>query len=213
MFTIDLLNGRGIPVKSGPERVAVAVAALAVPVVVGMIMLGSYLSNSIDISIKKKAIANCEMTISQLADAIKLQTSFQQQKNDINRCLSEVSTSIARHTQWSPVLQTLVDNIPASLVLTRLEVKQDSTKVKVPAAEDPGKMVDVSLPVRRMQLSVSGGGAHKCEEDVKNFRDRLRFSKVLGPRLEDIVVAQRPDKLDGRDVVSYQIDCVFRPGL
>ncbi|MHC4617505.1 MAG: hypothetical protein ACYTEQ_07100 [Planctomycetota bacterium] len=213
MFTIDLLNGRGVPIKSRPERIAVGAAALAVPVVVGMIMFGAYLSNSIGISIAKEAIANCEAMTGELSDAIEFQKSFEQEKDNINRCLLEVSNSLGRHTQWSPVLQTLVDNIPASLVLTRLEVKQDSTKVKAPAEDDPGKMVDVSVPLRKLRLSVSGTGEHKCEEDVRDFRDRLRFSEVLGPRVQDIVIAHKPDKLDNREVVSYEMSCIFRPGL
>jgi hypothetical protein len=212
MFTIDLLNGKGIPVQSGPQRIAVAAAALAPPVVVAMIVVASYLSNSVAISVKKRAIANCETMTGQLAEAIGLQKSFEQERKDINGYLAEVSTSLGRHAQWSPVLDTLADSLPASLVLTRLEVKQDFTKVKVPTEEGTGNAPDITVPVRKLQLSVCGGARQKYEV-VREFRDRLRLSKVLGPRLQDIIVAQKPDKLDGQDVVSYEINCLFRPGL
>jgi len=209
MFTIDLLKGESIPIKSKPEGIAAATATFAVPVIVAIVMFGFYLINSIAISIQKQEIVNYETKTNELSDAVELQKSFEKEENVINSSLSEVSSSIGRHTQWSPVLVTLAENMPDSMVLTNLEVEQRFVRSKVPKKDDPQTMVNINVPVRTLRLSVSGKPQDNWEEAVRDFRDRLRFSTVLGPKLEDIRVSQHVEK----DVVCYEIDCIFKPGL
>jgi hypothetical protein len=213
MFTIDLLKRQGIPIKRKPWGVAIAALAFAVPVLVAMAMLGFYLSNKIVIKVAKQEIVNYEKNIETLSDAVELQKSFEAEKNNINNCLSEALSSIGRHTQWSPILTTVVENMPDSMVLTRLEVKQRSVNKKVPKKEDPNKMDDVSVPVSILQMSVSGRSQANNDKAVKDFKDRLRLSALLAPKLEDIVVSQKSDTFEGQDVVSYDIDCIFKPEL
>jgi Tfp pilus assembly protein PilN len=213
MFTIDLLKGQGIPAKSRPEGIAIAAATLAVPVIIAIVMFGLYLRNKIIISVQKQAIANYETKIGGLSDAVELQKSFENEKNAISGCLSEASASLGRHTQWSPVLATLVKNMPDSVVMTDLEVKQSSVKRKVPKKDDPEKMIDISVPVRTLRIKVCGSPQSDCDKAVRDFRERLRSSTLLGPKLENIRVSQRLGTLESREVVSYQIECIFKPGL
>jgi Tfp pilus assembly protein PilN len=213
MFTIDLLKGQGIPIKSGPWGLVIAAMAFAVPVLVAMVMLGFYLVDRIVISEKKQAIVNYERYINKLSDAVKLQESFEKEKNNINSCLSEALSSAGKHTQWSPILATVVENMPDSMVLTRLEVKQRSANKKVPQKDDPNKMIDVGVPASTLQMSVSGRSQANNDKAVKDFKDRLRLSALLAPKLEDIIVSQKSDTFEGQDVVSYEIDCIFKPEL
>ena len=213
MFTIDLLKGQGIPTKRGPETVVIAAVTFVVPIIITIVMFGLYLSSKIVISVQKQEIVSYQAKIDQLSDAVELQKSFEEEKKLINSCLSEVSSSIGKHTQWSPVLVTLVKNMPDSMVLTKLEVKQRSVKRKIPKKDDPQKMVDISVPVRTLQMSVSGSPQYNCDKAVRDFRDRLRFSKLLKSKLEDIRVSQKADTFEGQDVVSYEIDCIFKPGF
>ena len=213
MFTIDLLKGRGIPIKSRPEGIVIAAVTLVVPIIIAIIMFGFYLNNSIVISIQKQKIVNYKTKIAGLSDAVELQKSFEKEKNVISSSLSEVKSSIGRHIQWSPILATVAKNMPDSVVLTKLEVKQRSVKRKVPGKDDPKKMIDITVPARTLQMNVSGSPQYNSDKAIRDFRDSLRFSTLLGPDIEDIRVSQKSDTLEGRDVVSYEIDCVFKPGL
>jgi hypothetical protein len=103
--------------------------------------------------------------------------------------------------------------MPDSVVLTSLEVEQDSVKKKVPKKDDPKKTVEISVGVRTLRMKVSGGPQRNCDEAVKEFMDRLSSSEYLEPRLEKISVSQESEKIDGQDVVSYEISCVFKPGF
>jgi len=213
MFTIDLLKGEGIPEKSRPEGIAIGVVTFAVPIVIAIVVLGFYTINGITMSIQKRnALKYVEMT-ERLSAAVKEHESLVREKNAISSSLSEVASSIGRHIQWSPVLATLVQNIPASMVLTKLEVKQQSIKKRVPSKADPETMVAINIPKRTLQMTVCGSSQYECDRAVKNFKDQLRYSTLLGPKLEDIRVSQEYDTLEGQPIVSYQIDCAFKPGL
>ena len=215
MFTIDLLKGQGIPVKSRPEGIAVAVVTVVVPIVIALVIFSFYLSNRIIMSIQKREIANYEAKIKtdKLSHALKMQRAFEEEEIAVNGSLSEVSSSIGKYTQWSSVLETLVMNMPDSMVLAKLAVKQRSVRKKMPKKDEPGKMVDVSVPVRTLQIKVCGTSHADYDREIRDFRDRLKFSNTLGPKLEDIIVSQGFDTLQGQYVVSYEIDCVFKPGL
>ena len=178
-----------------------------------MAMFGLYLHNRIIVSVKQREIVRWQAKIGKLSDAVELQESLEKQKVVYRDCLSDVKSSIGRYTQWSPVLVTLVENMPNSVVLTDLEVRQHFVKRKVPRKDNPEEMIDVDVPVRTLRMSVRGGPQHNCDKAVRDFQDRLRSSDVLGPRLENIAVSQQSGTIGGREIISYQIDCVFKPGL
>lgn len=213
MFTIDLLKGQGTPRKSSPGSIATAAAAAFVPVVIAIAMFGFYLLNRIFISVQTSAIAGYETKISKMSDAIKQQQALEEQIRTYNDCLSEVASSLDRHAQWTPTLVTLVKNLPDSVVLKALDLKQRSTRIKVPQKGDPSKMIDASIPVRTLQMMVAGLPESNCDEAIKNFSEQLRSSSVLGPKLENIRISQGVGKLEDREVISYQIDCIFKPGM
>jgi len=213
MFTIDLLKGQGIPLRSGPGGVAIAAVTVAIPIIGAMAMVGLYLHNRVIVSVKQREIVRWQAKIGKLSDAVELQESLEKQKVVYRDCLSEVKSSIDRYTQWSPVLATLVENIPNSVVLTDLEVRQHFVKRKVPRKDNPEVMIDVDVPVRTLRMSVRGRPQHNCDKAVRDFQDRLRSSDVLGPRLKNIVVSQESGTIGGQEIISYQIDCAFEPGL
>lgn len=213
MFTIDLLKGQAVPLKSKPGSLAIIVISAAIPIAIAAGMLSFYQRNKIVVSMKEQEIAKCQAEIDKLSDAVELQKALEKKKTTYGSCLSEVRSSIKRHTQWSPVLTTLMENIPDSVVLNTLAVDHDTVKRKVPKEDDPDKMVDIDVLVRILRLSVSGGQQTNSDEAVRDFRDRIRTSAFLGPRLEKIGVSQKSETLDGQDVVSYEISCVLKPGF
>ena len=213
MFTIDLLKEQGIPIKSRPEGIAITAGAITVPLIVAIITFSCYLHTKIIISIQKQGIVNYERRTTELSDAVELQRTFENKRNAINSCLLEVASSLGRHSQWSPVLVTLVKDMPDSVILTSLELKQRSVRKKMPSKNDPKQMVSVAVPVQTLQMTVSGHPHYNHDKAVRDFADRLRFSTLLKEKLEEIRVSQQSDTIHGKNVVSYGIDCVFKPAL
>jgi hypothetical protein len=219
MFAIDLLKGQGRPARTKPQGVAIFVATFVVPMLVAILIVSYYYRNKVVISIHKQNIAGYVTQTERLADALKLREAWEKDKTVISGCLADVANSISGHTQWSPVLVAIVQNLPESVVMNSLEVRQSSVKRKsvVKAGlgkDDKDKQADTSVAVRTLKLRVSGNPSYDCDREIKAFRDRLRASNVLGPKLEDVVIAsQGHDTLDGREVVAYDIDCIFKPGF
>jgi hypothetical protein len=213
MFTIDLLKGQGVPLKSSPGGIAIVAISAVVPIIVAIIMFGFYLDDKAQASISEQEIIRCRSEIDKLSGAVKLQESLEKEKILYRDCLSEVKSSIGKYIQWSPVLVTLVENMPNSVMLTGLEVRQDSVRKKVPVPDNPQEMIDGSVPIKILRMSISGGPQYDCNKEVRDFQDRLQSSTFLGPKLENIVVSRESETLEGRDVASYEIDCVFKPRL
>ena len=213
MFKIDLLKGQGVPMKSSPGGIAIAAVTIAVPLYVFIIAFGFYVNGKTYMSVKKQEIARCQSVIDNLSDAVELLESLEKEKTAYGARLLEVKSSINRYIQWSPVLVTLVENMPNSVMLTGLEVKQHSVRKKVPKKDNPQEMIEKNVPVKILRMSVSGSPQYNCDKAVKDFRDSLLSSAFLGPRLENIGVSQESETLEGRDIASYEIDCVFKARL
>ncbi len=213
MFTIDLLKGQNVPMKSSPGGIAIAAAAVVLPLTVAIITFGFYLNNKITVSINEQEIIRCQAEIDKLSDAVEMHASLEKQKTLYGNYLSEVKSSINRYIQWSPVLVTLVENMPTSVMLTELEVKQHTVRKKVPKKENPQEMIEKNVPVRILRMSVSGSPQYNCDKAVRDFRDSLRSSAFLGPKLDNIGVSQESKTLKGKDIASYDIDCVFKVNL
>lgn len=213
IFTIDLLNGQAIPLKSKPGGLVFVVATAVIPLTVAMGMFSLYVHNNVALTVKQREAVRYDSEASKLSDAVKLQAALEKEKTTYKDSFSDVRSSIKRHTQWSPILTTLIENMPDSVVLTSIEVKHNSVKKKVPKKDDPKKTVEVDVLARILRLTVSSGTQRNCDEAVREYRDRLRASPFLGPKLENIAVAQQSETRQGRDVVSYEINCLFKPGL
>lgn len=213
MFKIDLLKGQAIPIKSKPGGIAVMAGSIAIPVVVVIILVNSYLTGRVALAVGKQQIVSYSSQTEKLADAVVMQKSFEEEKNAQYSCLSEISANIGRHLQWTPILVTVVESMPDSMVITSLEVKRDSVKRRIPKKDDPTKMVDANVLVKRMLISVTGDPSQNHDESVKRFCQRMRFSEVLSPMIDNISVNQKTKKNKGKDELSYEIDCVFKPDL
>jgi Tfp pilus assembly protein PilN len=213
IFTIDLLNGQAIPLKSRPGGIALVMATLAVPLVGAMGMVGLYLNNGVVLAVKEQQVAKYEAEIDKCAEAVAQREALIRERIAYSSSLAEVNSSLKRHTQWSPILTTLMENMPDTVVLTSLKVEHNSIKKKVPKKDEPKKIEEIDVLVRTLRLSVCSGSAGNCDDTVRDFRDRLRSSAFLGPRLENIGVSQKSEALEGRDVVSYEINCIFKPGF
>jgi Tfp pilus assembly protein PilN len=211
MFTIDLLKGQGIPARSRPEGIFTMAVTVIVPVVVAITMMGIYFSNRIVINIQKREISNYEQKIAGLSDAMSIHKKYERHKDLARQRISETAEAIDMHEQWSEILETVAENIPDSLILKSIAVEQRTAKIKVPDAKNPKKKVDKSVPARVLNLTLGGVAGQVSDDAVRNFRDRLRFSSVLGPKLEDIPVSQDVEEEDGKEIITYEMKCILKP--
>ena len=213
MFTIDLLNGQGLPLKTKPGGVVIVAVTAILPVLLAIGTVGIYLHNGIVLSTKEREIVKSKEMIDKFSDALEQREALMKEKIIYDGCLSEISSSIKNYTQWSPILTTVIKNMPESIALTSLEVERKSVKKQVPDKDNPKQRKQIEVLYRILRLSVRGEPQRDCDEDVRKFQDRLRTSALLGPRLDTIRVSRDSETIDGWDVFSYEITCTFKPRL
>jgi hypothetical protein len=213
MFTIDLLNGNAVPPKSRPGGIAIVGVTAVIPVLAAISILSLYLQNKTVLSMKEHEVTKWENKVGTLSDVMEWQSSMQKQKTMHNKCLSEIRSSITKHTQWSDALSTIVKSIPETVILNRLEIKKHFIKKKIPKKDNPDAMTEIDIPVRTLQINVTGNLDPNCVHAIQDFGNQLRTSASLGPKLDNITYSQESDTLNGQDVINYEINCVFKPGL
>lgn len=213
MYTIDLLKGEGVPIRSRPGGIVFACTIIAVPLIVGIAMVGICLQHRVVISIQEQQLAKIKGVIGTLSDALAQKHAMEAQKTEATDLLEDVKTALTSHTTWTPALMTLVESMPEDLVLTKLEAQQEFVRRRVPAKNDPGMMIDVTVPVRTLQINVCGQEGNTAYRAVRTLQDHLKSAPALGSRLDTVTVSQGSGTLDGQDVVSYELNCTFKPAI
>ena len=212
MHTIDLLRGQGIPAKATPGSAAILVITVAVPFVVAIWMLDWYLQDRTIISIDRQAIAKEQATIDKLAQAVELKESLEKKRGLIGKRLSEVSSCIGGYIQWSPVLVTLVKDMPGKMVMSELSADSKSIRKTVPKDNDPNRPVKITVSQRTLALDITGNLPGNYDKIVKDYRSRLKSSDILASKLKDIIVSQKPGGSGDDKTVSYTMDFTFESG-
>ena len=207
MHTIDLLRGQGIPAKTTLGSVLMIVVIITVPILAAAWMVDRYIQNETEIGIKQQAIAKEQATIDNYADAVKFKSSLLEQQKAIRSKLSEVSSCLGRYIQWSPVLVTLAENMPRGMVMNALKAESTIDRQRVAGEKDSKSTIK-----RTLVLDISGTERRDYGDDIENYSRRLKISEELGPKLEDIVVSQKPGTAGDINTVSYTMNLIFKSG-
>lgn len=211
MYTIDLLSGEGVPIRSRPGCIAFACLLIVVPLIVGVVLVGVYLDRQVTVSIQGQQLSRLEGVLGTLSGALEKKRSLEEQSATAAGLLTDIRTALGRHTQWSPALVAVTESLPDALVLTRLEARQEFVSRKVPSKANPKTTIDVQVPVRSLGIGVCGYDGNASYRAVRQLQDSLRSSRVLGPRLDTVTVSQESGTFDGEDVVRYELNCTFKP--
>ncbi len=211
MYTIDLLKGEGVPIRSRPGGIAFVCLLLVVPLLAGVTGMSIYLDNQVVIAIQSQQVSKLTQATDTLSAAVQKKQTLEEEKTQTVSTLSDVKAALAGHTPWSPVLACLTESLADTLVLTKLEARLNTVRQKVPAKDDPSTKVEVSLPVRELRICVCGRDPESSSEAVRKLQETLRSAAALGPRLDTITVSQNATTLDRQEAVQYELNCMFKP--
>jgi hypothetical protein len=212
MHTIDLLRGQGIPAKTTFGSVAMVIVMVVVPILAAAGMVDRYMQNKTDIEIQQQTITTEEATIVKFADAVKFKESLEKDQGAINSKLSEVSSCLGNYIQWSPVLETLAEHMPAKMVMSGLRAESTNVRQQVTSEKGPKHKVNINVSRRMLVLDISGSELRDYGSEVENYSKRLKSSPVLGPKLEGIEFSQKPGSAGDLNTVSYTMNLMFKSG-
>lgn len=210
-YTIDLLQGEGLPIRSRPGGIAFACLVVVLPLWAAFGATNVYLDSDVVITIQKQQAGRLATAIEALSSAVRKREALENEKTEATRVLSDVKAALGGRTQWSPTLASLVESLSEALILTKLEARRDTVRIKVPAPDDPTRKIETSVPVRALKISVCGKDKESSAEAVRRVQDNLRSAPAIGPLLDTVTVSQDATTLDGQEAVLYEFNCVFKP--
>jgi len=210
-YGIDLLQGEGVPIRSRPGGIAFACLVVVVPFLAGLGVVSFYLDCEVVIAIHQQQVSKLAAAVEALSGATEKKETLEKEKGEAARVLGDVKTALEGRAQWSPILAALVDNLSDTLVLTRVEARQGTTRCQVPAQDDPARTIEATVPVRELKICVCGQDQDGSSEAVRMFQESLRSSPALGPVLDTITVARDVATLENQEAVLYELSCVFKP--
>lgn len=210
-YTIDLLRGEGLPIRSRPGGIAFACLVVVLPLLAAFGTVSVYMDSNVVITIQKQQTRRLATAIEALSSAVRKKEALEREKAEATRVLSEVKASLGGRNQWSPTLASLVESLSDTLILTKLEARRDTVRIKVPAQDDPTRKIDTSVPVRALKICVCGKDKESSSEAVRRVQENLRSAPAIGPMLDTITVSQDTTTLDGQEAVLYELNCMFKP--
>jgi Tfp pilus assembly protein PilN len=211
MYTIDLLKGRGIPIRNRRGGLLIIAITIAVPLIIAMMMYTNYLMTKIATNRTEISIADRDTQIKKMADAVKNVESLENENAVLNNCLGDVATAIQQKIQWSPIIHVLAKEMPSSVVLNKLDVGLVTQTKQVPDKRDKTKLINVPQNLRTLRMSLLDYGRSDNGEKVQRFIDVLKKSDVLESKVENIRIAAQERDKENSEVIRYDIECVFKP--
>jgi hypothetical protein len=211
MFTIDLLKGTGRPLKSSPSKFALSTVPFIVPAVIILIMVVHLNYCNTVLATGRGRLEKIKTLVADYSEDIEYYKDMTGQMTSARQRLTEVSKVIDRHVQWSPYLQELVENMPDTIILKKLRLFRGSKREKMQDKENKDKVVFVECIKRTLRITVCGTSSFGSDAAAKEYLSRLQNSEAFMSEVKDLrIVTRNVAKLDGKDVPSYEIDCLFK---
>ncbi len=209
MHTVDLLNGQGIPTRTTFVTLAIVAAMVVVPFTVAAALADRYLQNGETIAMRRHETAKHQAIVDEFVDSVTVKESIEKRGDVIHGKLLEVSSCVGDYVQWSPVIEILAKNMPAKMVMSKLSAQSRLGKRRVPRRYEPGKTIDVPFSKRTLVLDISGDLPGKYETIVRDYRNRLKSSPLLGPKLQDITASKKPLGTGDDKTISWTMNLIF----
>lgn len=210
MFTIDLLKGQGLPRKSQPIVIALAVVPFLIPVLGAVAMAACWQLNHHEIDSKKsiiddnlKKVAECQADLDTYAQTQRKIAEIHQQFGDVARALNF-------RLQATPLLTEVVAAIPDSLILTGLKMPRADLRKKV-TDEKTQNVTYETVVQRKLVLSVAGLSNPATDQSVQTYIQSLRQSAAISQAAQDIsIAARKAAQIDNQSMAVYEIECVLK---
>lgn len=207
MFTIDLLKGKGLPLKSKPVMVAIAVVPVLIPLLTTTVMAVCCLQNRTVMQTQNNIIQDNQQKTMTYTDDLKLYHSVNNQIAEYQTRLKQIDRALSFRIQMTPLVIELISSLPDSLTITKFDLARNQERKKETDAET-GNASYVTAIQRKLKLSVGGTANTTTDQAAEQYVQLLRNSKSLTDLFSDVQIVSRSNgTLDGRNCAFYEIEC------
>jgi hypothetical protein len=210
MFTIDLLKGAGLPKKSRPVVVAMAMIPLLIPLMGTVVLAACWQHNRTLMQTQQKIINDNQIKINASADDLACYTRANAKILTLRQQLEDVDMGLQYRVQISDILRALTESLPDNLVLTRLDMnRMDQQKKETDKAT--GNVRQTLVIQRKLRVEVGGVLQDQTDVSADEYIQKLRSCENLKGLVESIqIVARNNGSLDGQNCAFYEIECLLK---
>lgn len=210
MFTIDLLKGVGVPIKTKPGGTLIIVISFIVPVTLAAFIFGTIMSNSILISTNKRSYVHFQKKIDEMLPNLDIQNLSQKRINHLIEGHREIADVIHWHVQWTGVLDALVNNMPPSMILDELDARTfPGDQKQVQSRKDPLKKTQIIEPETALKIKVHTEMVENYSGIPLKFITALRETSLPDLKFEDL-----HEESSGTDpsnnIATSEIACIIK---
>jgi hypothetical protein len=205
MFTIDLRKGSGLPTKSRPLIVILAMIPFLIPLLGTLVMAAHWQYNQTLIKTQQKIVKENQQKISGLENDIGKYRQVDTQIRHFEQQLQNTNEMLQYRIQLTPILAKLIEPFPESLLITNLKMDRGELRKK-------GTDVEQSITIqRKLQMTIGGPANSETDSAVGLYVRKLFESPEVMKWFTTIRIASRNnDVLSGQDYAFYEIECVMK---
>ena len=210
MYTIDLLKSNGLPAKSNTKNAATVGFLFSVPIVIFIMMVGSYAQSKMSIEGDRQTLNHYQNRFGNLKSYIAAEELIIERRNVLNESLRDVKDVLDNNIQWTSSLSTIESLLPQTLAMGRMEIKVKAIQTPVPQKKNPKTKINITKYKRILTLYLHSASKIDPDSSVTKFKNNLANSPLLKTQIGDITISSRkPENIDGIDVMSYEMNCTF----
>lgn len=210
MFEIDLLKGKNRPTRRSLKKTVLQTVPFIIPLIAAAGWATSYSRDCTLLRIETDQIQKNQMMIDDAQEAIASYRHTNGRINATKKCIETISKGLAYRIQVSDLLVELVQTLPDDIFINEINLERD---VRLEKVRDPQTKEEKQWPVveRNMTLTLCGFDPIKCDQQVREYINHLKTSKVLADVFTEIKPAARQQgRVDERSAIYYEIECTFR---
>lgn len=210
MFTIDLRKGAGLPPKSRPIIVILAMVPFLIPLLGTLVTIVCWEHNQTLIRTQKKVVQENQQKISGLKNDLEQYHQVDRQIRFCEQQLRDAGAMLSRRIQLTPILAKLIELFPESLLITTLDMDRNEQQ-KSETDTETGNVKSITIVQRKLHITIGGPATAETDNAVGQYVRTLFESPSLMKWFANIRIAARNnDVLDDQNYAFYEIECVMK---
>jgi hypothetical protein len=206
-FKIDLLHGKGLPQKSRPGIIALAVVPFLIPVLVTGFLSARWYQGSTLIAAERTVQIQNQQHIDLNASALQEYEAIQQDILHARHKIKNISDALAYEMPVSPILLELVQSLPPTVTLQKLDLDYQPLRQKVVDPQN-NQVVFVRTIQRTLRLTLAGPNQIDTDQAVDGYIQALRSAPFLSRTAKEIKITSRQEtETDKQILILYEIRC------
>lgn len=210
LYTIDLLQGGGLPLRSRPGKVALMLIPMLIPFFAGGLIAATWQHREAVIKTEVAAVEHDKEQLKRFQQDLDTYKIRKKQILDLQHRLRAVNGMLETEMTVSPILLELVRTLPETVYFqdVELEYKPESKREK---DKETKKKTYIRIVQRSLNLTLAGPGRIESDQAVDRYISDLRENDTLKNLISEIgIVSRYTGRIDDQEQVFFKIECQLK---